>query len=215
MKGYIIKYNSRYRSFSVHNAEILEVNKDVAKVKYNNKIEEKSLKEVYDSFDTAKIIANERTIIRNFKLSHKNKNNQCECNICGRKVDVSEVTVDHIIPIKKFKTVYNLADIREDEDIHRLCFDESNLQIACKQCNRAKRAIPDNLNSILERKARSLNCLKKNKMINGKSRQVGNYAKVGSYVSNSKRHNKNAYDDEFAYEICKRDSRIIPLNLIL
>ena len=71
------------------------------------------------------------------------------------------------------------------------------------------------INLILEHKARVLNCLKKNKRINGRSRSVGNYAKVGSYVSNSKKHNKNAYDDFFAYEICKRDSRIIPLNLIL
>ena len=212
---YIIKYNSKYRSFSVYNVEVLGVNKEQAKIKYNNKIEVKQLKEIYDSFDEAKIVAKERTIIRKFKLSNKNKNNQCECNICGRKVDISEATVDHIVPIKKFKSVYNLSNIREDEDIHRLCFDESNLQIACKQCNQAKRTLPDDINIILERKARSLNCLKKNKMINGKSRQVGNYAKVGSYVSNSKKHNKNAYDDIFAYEICKRDSRIIPLNLIL
>lgn len=212
---YIIKYNSKYKNFSVYNVEVLEVNKEQVKVKYNNKVEIKSLKEVYDSFDEARIVAKERTIIRKFKLSNKNKNNQCECNICGSKVDLSEATVDHIVPIKKFKSVYNLSDIREDEEIHKLCFDESNLQIACKQCNQAKRTLPDDINLILERKARSLNCLKKNKMINGKSRQVGNYAKVGSYVSNSKKHNKNAYDDIFAYEICRRDSRIIPLNLIL
>ena len=212
---YIIKYNNKYRSFSVYAVEVLEVNNEEVKVKYNNKIEIKQLNEVYSSYEEAKIIAKERTIIRRFKLSNKNKNNQCTCAICGRKIDVSEATVDHIVPIKKFKNVYNLSNIREDEGIHRMCFDESNLQIACKQCNKAKRALPDDVNSILERKARSLNCLKKNKMINGKSRQVGNYAKVGSYVSNSKKHNKNAYDDVFAYEICKRDSRIIPLNLIL
>ncbi|MBP3931173.1 MAG: HNH endonuclease [Peptostreptococcaceae bacterium] len=212
---YIIKYNSKYKGFSVYNVEILEINRGQVKVKYNNKIEVKSLNEIYDSFDKAKIVAKERTAIRKFKLSHKNKNNQCECSICGRKVDVSEVTVDHIVPIKKFKDVYNLSNIRDDEEVHRLCFDESNLQIACKQCNQAKKTLPDNVNLIIERKARSLNCLKKNKMINGKSRQVGNYTKVGSYVSNSKRHNRNAYDDMFAYEICKRDSRIIPLNLIL
>ena len=212
---YIIKYNNKYKSFSVFKAEVLEVFKEEAKVKYNNKIEIKSLREIYDNFEEAKIIAKERTIIKNFKISNKNKNNKCVCSICGRKMDVSEATVDHIIPIKKFKSVYNLSDIRDNEEIHRACFDESNLQIACKPCNQTKKTIPADLNMILERKARSLNCLKKNKMVNGKSRQVGNYAKVGSYVSNSKRHNRNAYDDEFAYEMCKRDSRIIPLNLIL
>ena len=130
-------------------------------------------------------------------------------------MDISEATVDHIVPIKKFKEVYNLSNIRENEEVHKLCFDESNLQIACRQCNQAKKTLPDDINLILEHKARVLNCLKKNKRINGRSRSVGNYAKVGSYVSNSKKHNKNAYDDFFAYEICKRDSRIIPLNLIL
>ncbi len=212
---YIIKYNSKYKNYSVFNAEVLEVTKDHAKVKYNNKTEVKPLREVYDSFEEAKMIARERTFIKKFKLSQKNKNNQCTCSICGRKVHISKITVDHIIPIKKFKKVYNLSDIREDAEVHRLCFDESNLQLACELCNQAKKTLPDNVNIILERKARVLNCLKKNKMVNGKSRQVGNYAKVGSYVSNSKRHNKNAYDDLFAYEICKRDSRIIPLNLIL
>lgn len=212
---YIIKYNGKYKNFSVFKAEILETTKESAKVKYSNKIEIKPLNEIYDSYDEAKIIAKERTLIKNFKLKHKNKHNQCTCSICGRKVDVSLVTVDHIIPVKKFKEVYELSDIREDIDVHRLCFDESNLQIACKQCNQAKKTLPDDVNMILERKARVLNCLKKNKRINGRSRYVGNYAKVGSYVSNSKKYNKNAYDDFFAYEICKRDSRIIPLNLIL
>ena len=212
---YVVKYNNKYRNFWVYTVEVLEVNNSYAKVKCNNKIEEKSLNEIYDDFELAKIRAKDRTVIRRFKLANKNKNNQCTCAICGTKVSAHEATVDHIVPIKKFKNAYGLSDIREDEDVHRLCFAESNLQIACKQCNQAKKALPDNVNIILERKARVLNCLKKNKMVNSKSRQVGNYKKVGSFVSNSRKHNKNAYDDLFAYEICKRDSRVIPLNIIL
>lgn len=212
---YIIKYNSRYKNYSVFKVEVLEKTNDKVKVKYNGRIELKALDEVYNSYDIAKVAAKERAYIRKFKLANKNKDNKCTCAICNRKVDISEATVDHIVPIKKFKEVYNLSNIRENEEVHKLCFDESNLQIACRQCNQAKKTLPDDINLILEHKARVLNCLKKNKRINGRSRSVGNYAKVGSYVSNSKKHNKNAYDDFFAYEICKRDSRIIPLNLIL
>ena len=209
---YIIKYNAKYKNYSVFKVEILEKSKESANIKYNNRIESRPIEEIYESYNSAKVAAKERTSIKKFKLAHKDKNNQCTCSICGRKVDISVATVDHIVPVKKFKEAYNLSDIREDAEVHRLCFDESNLQIACKQCNQAKKTLPDNVNIIIERKARVLNCLKKNKRI---SRQVGNYAKVGSYVSNSKKHNKNAYDDFFAYEICKRDSRVIPLNLIL
>ena len=73
---YIIKYNNNYKSFSVFKVEVLEVFKEEAKVKYNNKIEIKSLREIYDNFEKAKIIAKERTIIKNFKISSKNKNNR-------------------------------------------------------------------------------------------------------------------------------------------
>ena len=213
--NYIVKFNSKYKNYSVINVEIIDKYDKETVVKFNGRVETRPTEDVYDDFNYARIVARERTVIRRFKLSSKNSKNQCVCAICGTKVDVAESTVDHIVPIKKFKETYELKDIREDEMIHRLCFDESNFQIACKQCNRAKKSLSDSVNMLLDKKARKLNCFKKNKRANGKSRTVKNYNKVGSFVSNSPKHNRNAYDDFFAYEICKRDSRIIPLNLIL
>ena len=215
MNYYIVKFNSKYKNFSVLNVGVLEQNEKETTVKFSNKIEKRPTCDVYTDFDYARIVARERTAVRRFKMENKDSKNQVVCAICGTKVDVAESTVDHIVPIKKFKEAYELNDIREDESVHRLCFDDSNFQIACKLCNSAKKSLSDSVNLMLDKKARTLNCLKKGKRANGKSRMVKNYNKVGSYVSNSKRHNRNAYDDFFAYEICKRDSRVIPLNLIL
>ncbi|MDD3361533.1 MAG: HNH endonuclease signature motif containing protein [Hespellia sp.] len=63
---------------------------------------------------------NRKTYSRNERIEIYNRYNG-RCNICGRKLDFSEMTLDHIIPLDK-----DGADAME------------NLQCSCQMCNSIK-----------------------------------------------------------------------------
>lgn len=88
----------------------------------------------YKTYGEAHRVSCERLIKYNFKESKKNKYGNWECSSCGRHIGKKDVTVDHLIPILKFKKDGKY----KDEDSWKLCWGEDNLTIMCVDCNANK-----------------------------------------------------------------------------
>lgn len=67
------------------------------------------------------------------KMINKNTNRLAEhyeCNKCHNLFPLSQIEIDHIIPINNFSSW--------DETIERMFCEENNLQVLCKECHKEK-----------------------------------------------------------------------------
>ena len=172
---------------------------------------------IYNSREEANMAKKEIQITRDFKNKSANKQGYCVCEYCNKKIHKSSATIDHIIPLKHFGGRRKLReDIKKWEEAWDV---ETNIVIACKECNEEKAIMPLKIFESglekLERKAAILN-LKKIKKSGIECYGYENNRKVGFGISTSqyskigKKHN-----DYSAMYLAQKDSRIIPLNLIL
>jgi len=140
---------------------------------------------LYTSYEEAHRVSCERLIIYNFKQNKKNKYGNWICSSCGRYIDKKDVTVDHLIPILKFKKNGKYRDKQSWET----CWREDNLTIMCADCNLNK----------------SYMSIKKHLTLNKKS----TYVKLTSI---KKRKSKIKTK---SVELARRDSRFLDTNVIL
>lgn len=139
----------------------------------------------YKTYKEAQRVMDERFIAHNFKESKKNEYGMWVCSSCGRHIGKDDVTIDHLIPVLKFKRNGKY----KDKDSWRLCWQEDNLTIMCVDCNSNK----------------SHMSIKKHLTLNKKS----TYAKLYSV---KKRKGKIKTK---SFELARRDSRLLDTNVIL
>lgn len=191
MERYIVlKEKEENIKFSIRKVEIsykeLKTNQEKIKVRLENGSVIYLKKDwFYKSYEEAYRISCERLITYNFKESRKNKYGKWVCSSCGRHISKKEVTVDHLIPILKFKENGKY----KDEHSWKLCWDEDNLTIMCINCNANK----------------SYMSIKKHLTLNKKS----TYIKLKSI---KRRKNKIKIKN---IELARRDSRLLDTNVIL
>jgi len=139
----------------------------------------------YRTIDEANRVSCERLIKYNFKESKKNKYGNWTCASCGRHVGKENVTVDHLIPILKFKKNGKYKDKKSWE----MCWSEDNLTIMCVDCNSNKGYMS----------------IKKHLTLNKKS----------TYVKLVSIKRKKSKIKTKSMKLAVRDSRILDANVIL
>ena len=102
----------------------------------------------YKTYEEAQRVSVERLISYNFKQNNKSEDGRWVCSSCGRHVEKNEVTIDHLIPILKFKKNGRYIDKQN----WAMCWSEDNLTIMCTDCNSNKRSTYIKLSSIKKRK---------------------------------------------------------------
>lgn len=186
----VLKNNGSEVKFSIRKIKIgykeLKTNKDKVRVVLPNG-EEMCLKKdwFYKSYDEAYRVSCERLITHNFKESRKNEYGKWVCSSCGRHISRKETTVDHLIPILKFKENGKY----KDKDSWHMCWSEDNLTIMCVNCNTNK----------------SYMSIKKHLTLNKKS----TYVKLKTI-----KKKKNKIKTK-SIELARRDSRLLDANVIL
>ena len=139
----------------------------------------------YKTYEEAQRVSVERLISYNFKQNNKSEDGRWVCSSCGRHVEKNEVTIDHLIPILKFKKNGRYIDKQN----WAMCWSEDNLTIMCTDCNSNK----------------SYMSIKKHLTLNKKS----TYIKLSS-IKKRKRKIKTK-----SFELARRDSRVLDTNVIL
>ena len=140
---------------------------------------------LYTSYKEAQRVSCERLITYNFKKSKRNKYGNWVCSSCGRHTDKNDTTVDHLIPILKFKKNGKYRDKQSWET----CWREDNLTIMCTDCNFNK----------------SYMSIKKHLTLNKRS----TYVKLTSIKKRKSKINAKSI------ELARRDSRFLDANVIL
>lgn len=204
---YIISYDNSSNNFKLSKVNIIKRNKDNSLILLDNKDKmEVSNSNLYKDREIALLVAKERNIIRNFKTKYKKR----KCSICNKKIQPGLITVDHIVPKAYFKKLNSGKDIRTDIELWSECWNFKNLQICCESCNQNKADSNEQYLNKIDYYARTFN-LKKLKQES--SSIHGRVKKIGHKVSTSKKYS-NAFKHLEALEICKKDGREIPLQLI-
>ena len=140
---------------------------------------------LYTSYKEACRVSCERLITYNFKQSRKNKYGNWICSSCGRHIDKKNTTVDHLIPILKFKKNGKYRD----EHSWKTCWSEDNLTIMCADCNLNK----------------SYMSIKKHLTLN----------KRATYVKLTSIKKRKSKIKTRSMELARRDSRFLDANVIL
>ena len=190
IKYVVLKEKGKEVKFSIKKVNIrkndLRNKEDKIKVCLPNG-EEMLLKKdwIYNSYKDAMRISQERLIAYNFKESKKNNYRNWVCSSCGRHVNKKDVTVDHLIPILKFKKNGKY----KNKESWELCWSNSNLTIMCTDCNFNK----------------SYMSIKKHLTLNKKS----------TYVKLTSLKKRKGKIKTKSMELARRDSRYLDANVIL
>ena len=207
----------------IEKVDIIEENEIKIKVRIlrNNRILKMKRKHMFDTIQEAELYIKEKQLIKNFKKKQQDRNGNLKCCYCS-KVSNQDMTVDHIVSLK---TLGKRKNIRKDTELWNLAWDESNFQIACKECNQQKSYCSDEeFQSILknlEKKGKQL-AFRKNKLMAKQSKHANKVSfgmryrgneTIGELYSQNGRININV--QELDMQIARMDSRIIPVELIL
>lgn len=209
MKKYITLYDVTFNNIRVFKVSVLEVYKNNSLILLGNDSKMSiSNNDIYEDRDVAIIVAKERNIIRKFKSKYK-KN---RCSLCNAKIKPKSITVDHIVPKAYFKELNGGKDIRTNLELWNECWNSKNLQICCESCNKNKAASNDQYLQEIDHYARILNLNKLKQESLSHNRRV---RKIGHKIPTSNKYNNNAFSIVKALEVSRKDSRNIPIELIL
>lgn len=167
--------------------------------------------DIYHSMQECKAAKAEVNLKKKFRKRHANKKGYMTCAKCGCKG--KHLTVDHIVPVSSFG---GYKAVRRDLELWLEVWDESNLQILCKDCNQVKDTMSqEEFDEYDMKKIYKRGMILSNKKNSLMAKDKMQAHKVGYGVSTSCYSIDSELDTNILMKLAKMDSRILYPELIL
>lgn len=142
MSKFFVYYNRGNGRYETREANIVGETEDNYAIEIDNKVIYKRKESFYNDRAYTDIVKKEMITSKIVKKNFFKGKRYMKCPTCGKKIDASKATIEHLVPKAFFleiaKEKYGEDDLRKVPDLWKQCWNFQNLSVVCEDCNKRK-----------------------------------------------------------------------------